>query len=55
MTQTGERAAVHTRMERERVERFLTAFNAVDRLLRERTGVDDHGVPFRRVRRCDPG
>ncbi len=41
----------HTSMERDRVERFLTAFNAVDRLLRERTGVDDHGVPFRTVLR----
>jgi predicted transcriptional regulator len=37
--------------ERDRVERFLAAFNAVDRLLRERTGVQDHGVPFRSVLR----
>jgi len=39
------------RADRDRVERFLTAFNAVDRLLRERTGIDDHGVPFRTVLR----
>jgi predicted transcriptional regulator len=37
--------------ERDRVERFLAAFNAVDRLLRERTGIQDHGVPFRSVLR----
>jgi CBS domain-containing protein len=37
--------------ERHRVERFLAAFNAVDRLLRERTGIQDHGVPFRTVLR----
>lgn len=37
--------------ERDRVERFLAAFNAVDRLLRERTGVQDHGVSFRSVLR----
>lgn len=35
------------RAERERVERFLAAFNAVDRALRDRTGIHDHGVPFR--------
>lgn len=38
-------------LERDRVERFLAAFNAVDRLLRERTGIEDHGVPFRTVLR----
>jgi CBS domain-containing protein len=37
--------------ERDRVERFLTAFNAVDRLLRERTGIGDHGASFRSVLR----
>lgn len=37
--------------ERDRVERFLAAYNAVDRLLRERTGIQDHGVPFRSVLR----
>jgi CBS domain-containing protein len=37
--------------ERERVERFLAAFNAVDRLLRERTGLHDHGASFRAVLR----
>ena len=35
----------------ERVDRFLAAYNAVDRLLRERTGASDHGVPFRTVLR----
>lgn len=38
-------------VERARVERFLAAYNTVDRLLRERTGIDDHGVPFRTVLR----
>jgi CBS domain-containing protein len=37
--------------ERARVERFLAAFNAVDRLLRERTGLHDHGASFRAVLR----
>jgi CBS domain-containing protein len=37
--------------ERDRVERFLGAFNAVDRLLRERTGIGDHGASFRTVLR----
>ena len=37
--------------ERQRVERFLAAFNAVDRALRERTGIEDHGVPFRTILR----
>jgi CBS domain-containing protein len=35
----------------ERVDRFLAAYNAVDRLIRERIGVGDHGVPFRTVLR----
>ncbi len=35
----------------QRVDRFLAAYNAVDRLLRERAGVSDHGVPFRTVLR----
>ena len=35
----------------ERVDRFLAAYNAVDRLIRERIGVGDHGVPFRSVLR----
>ena len=39
------------RADAERVDRFLAAFNTVDRLLRERTGVADHGVPFRTVLR----
>jgi len=51
MTQGSGDGAVRDALERNRVERFLTAFNAVDRLLRERTGVDDHGVPFRTVLR----
>jgi CBS domain-containing protein len=37
--------------ERSRVERFLAAFNAIDRLLRERTGIHDHGASFRAVLR----
>ncbi len=37
--------------ERDRVERFLAAYNAVDQLLRERTGVQDRGVSFRAVLR----
>jgi CBS domain-containing protein len=37
--------------EHDRVERFLTAFNAIDRLLRERTGIGDHGASFRSVLR----
>jgi predicted transcriptional regulator len=38
-------------VERDRVERFLAAFNTIDRLLRERTKIHDHGVPFRTVLR----
>jgi predicted transcriptional regulator len=41
----------HEEAERVRVERFLAAFNAVDRLLRERTGIHDHGASFRAVLR----
>lgn len=37
--------------DRDRVERFLAAFNAIDRLLRERTGVGGDGVSFRSVLR----
>lgn len=37
--------------ERERVERFLAAFNVVDRLLRSLTGMEDHGLSFRGVLR----
>ncbi len=37
--------------ERDRVERFLAAFNAVDQLLRERTGIQDRGVSFRSILR----
>lgn len=35
----------------DRVDRFLSAFNAVDRLLRERLALPDHRVPFRSVLR----
>lgn len=37
--------------ERDRVERFLAAFNGVDRLLRSLTGMEDHGLSFRGVLR----
>ena len=37
--------------ERDRVERFQAAFNALDQLRRERTGVQDRGVSFRAVLR----
>lgn len=37
--------------DRDRVQRFLAAFNAIDALLRERTGVRDAGVSFRSVLR----
>ena len=35
----------------DRVDRFLAAYNSIDRLLRERTSIADHGVPFRTVLR----
>ena len=37
--------------DRDRVQRFLAAFNAIDALLRERTGVRDDAVSFRSVLR----
>lgn len=49
--ETAEGRAAGATSERDRVERFLTAFNAVDRLLRERTGIGDHGASFRSVLR----
>lgn len=43
--------ALGERGERDRVERFLAAFNVVDRLLRSLTGMEDHGLSFRSVLR----
>lgn len=48
---SGPTGAAAVRADADRVDRFLAAFNSVDRLLRERTGVADHGVPFRTVLR----
>jgi len=48
---SGPAAADGVRADPDRVDRFLAAYNTVDRLLRERTGVADHGVPFRTVLR----
>ena len=50
-TDGGAGTAANAAAERDRVEHFLAAFNAVDRLLRERTGIGDHGASFRSVLR----